>query len=499
MLWSSLLLFSLFSFSYGHLVDKYQEDISSTQTRLQQNLGGGAAAGTLHLSSVASDDYTVLRHSRFPNHRIRVRKTAFCDQTVNVYTGYLDVDAGAKHLFFYFFESRRDPDKDDVMMWINGGPGCSSAMGLLMELGPCSIDMTKSSPNGTVWNPHSWNQEANIFFLDQPVGVGFSYADYGETIETTEDAAKNVQAFISIFFETFSQFTGRRLHLAGESYGGRYLPVFASEIYDQNQIAVSEGRPGLNLKSVLIGNGITDISTLYLGRYEVECGRASLDVPFQSISACVRMKMSLPRCQERLYKGCIDRFDAIDCRAAVDFCDNELSTSMWSTGRNVYDISKPCEGNLCYKENDAIAQYLDLPEIRELLGVEIPGNFSACSDVVGGNFNSHLDKWGVHTQDYVANLLDRGVRILIYAGTYDWQCNWIANKLWVDKLSWSQSAVYQQESWREWMVNGRVAGEVKQTDLLTFVTIREAGHMVPHDKPAEAWAMVSRWLTGAMM
>jgi carboxypeptidase C (cathepsin A) len=98
--------------------------------------------------------------------------------------------------------------------------------------------------------------------------------------------------------------------------------------------------------------------------------------------------------------------------------------------------------------------------------------------MVGRNFNSHLDKWGTHTQDYVANLLDRGVRILIYAGTYDWQCNWVANKLWVDKLSWSQSDVYQQESWREWTVDGKTVGEVKQTDLLTFVTIREAGHMI---------------------
>jgi carboxypeptidase C (cathepsin A) len=139
---------------------------------------------------------------------------------------------------------------------------------------------------------------------------------------------------------------------------------------------------------------------------------------------------------------------------------------------------QPCEGNLCYRENDVIAEYLDLPEIREMLGVESPGNFSACSDVVGQNFNSHLDKWGAHTQDYVANLLDRGVRILIYAGTYDWQCNWVANKLWVDKLLWSRSDVYQEESWREWMVDGRVVGEVKQTYPLTFVTIREAGHMI---------------------
>lgn len=137
-----------------------------------------------------------------------------------------------------------------------------------------------------------------------------------------------------------------------------------------------------------------------------------------------------------------------------------------------------CEGNLCYRENDYIKAYLDRPETRETLGVEIPGNFSSCSGVVGQNFNAHLDKWSVHNQDYVANLLDRGVRILIYAGTYDWQCNWVANKLWVDKLVWGRADDYQKESWREWTVNGEIAGEVKQTDFLTFVTIREAGHMM---------------------
>ena len=87
-------------------------------------------------------------------------------------------------------------------------------------------------------------------------------------------------AFINIFFDTFPQFSGRPLHLSGESYGvsentisckeskltslymkGRYLPAFASYIYDQNTIAEAAGRSKINLKSVLIGNGITDIST----------------------------------------------------------------------------------------------------------------------------------------------------------------------------------------------------------------------------------------------
>lgn len=62
------------------------------------------------------------------------------------------------------------------------------------------------------------------------VGVGFSYADFGETVETTEDAARDVYVFITIFFEAFPQFSGRPLHLAGESYGVSrplYWPSFA--------------------------------------------------------------------------------------------------------------------------------------------------------------------------------------------------------------------------------------------------------------------------------
>lgn len=81
-----------------------------------------------------------------------------------------------------------------------------------------------------------------------------------------------------------------------------------------------------------------------------------------------------------------------------------------------------------------IRDILDSLRTRELLGAESTGKFTMCSETVGRGFASHLDKWAHHTQDYVAALLERGTRILIYAGTYDWQCNWVANKRWVDKL-----------------------------------------------------------------
>ena len=87
------------------------------------------------------------------------------------YTGYIDISP-VRHLFFYFFESRRDPARDDVMLWTNGGPGSSSSTGLFMELGPCTL-VREDGAEGiqTKVNPYSWNDVANIFFIDQPAGT----------------------------------------------------------------------------------------------------------------------------------------------------------------------------------------------------------------------------------------------------------------------------------------------------------------------------------------
>ncbi|KAG8733326.1 hypothetical protein FRC10_000296 [Ceratobasidium sp. 414] len=397
-----------------------------------------------------------------------------------MYSGYLDVDYGAKHLFFYFFESRNQPEIDPVLMWINGGPGCSSSLGLFMELGPCSIrGPPKVGSNGTDWNPYSWNNKANLFFLDQlhvltdddSVGVGFSYADYGETISTTEDAAKNVQAFVAIFFETFSKLRG-----------GRYLPVFASEIVDQNKRAEAGGFAPINLKSVLIGNGMTDFKSMFEAYYEIQCKNLSV-VPFQDISTCVAMKQALPRCLNMCTKECIDRTDAIGCAMAAEFCHTILSTPYRDMNRNPYDMTKPCTTEelstyLCYPLTKHINNFLDLPETRKALGVHPSiGNYTGCSRDVGIRFSQSLDHFHSN-QYYVAGLLERGIKVLIYVGTYDYICNWVGNQKWTQSLDWTGSAAYTAEKDREWTVDGKVAGITRSAHGLTFATVNAAGHMV---------------------
>ncbi|KAF8589301.1 serine carboxypeptidase [Ramaria rubella] len=474
---------------------------AGTQHSFQSNYGSkGAAydAGLLtqleDLSAVSASEFTTLVHPAYPSHSVRIKKNggSFCDDTVNSYTGYLDIQA--RHLFFYFFESRNDPKTDDVILWTNGGPGCSSSLGLFMELGPCQI----KDANGTTFNPYSWNSKANIFFIDQPIHVGWSYAEYGEIVGTTEDAAKDIAAFSRIFFDTFSEFKGRPYHLAGESYGGRYLPVFAGEIYDENKRAVAAGFAPINLTSVMIGNGMTDVPRTILSYYDMQCTGASVS-PVQDVTTCVRMKQAVPRCQRLFQESCVDRFDAMSCEAAEAFCFSEIHLPFLNTGTNPYDISKSCTGEiaetLCYPVTLDIAKFLNTPETRAALGVDPNvGNFSSCSNRVATAFGQSLDMFSHPSQLYVAELLERGVKVLIYVGTYDWICNWVGNERFTLALEWSGQADFAAQELRDWKVDGKTAGLTRSFGGFTFATIEDAGHMVPYDKPVEALELVNRWL-----
>jgi len=89
-----------------------------------------------------------------------------------------------KNYFFWMHEAQNSPETAPFVIWLTGGPGCSSTLALLTENGPCAVN---EDGTGTTANPNSWNTNANVLWLDQPAGVGFSY---GQTNDANEDMVR---------------------------------------------------------------------------------------------------------------------------------------------------------------------------------------------------------------------------------------------------------------------------------------------------------------------
>ena len=159
-------------------------------------------------------------------------------------SGYYEVEQG-NNLFYWFFESRNDPNHDPIILWLNGGPGCSSLQGLFFELGPSKVDENLVLHH----NPYSWNNNASVIFLDQPVNVGYSFSQ--NTVATTIAAARDVYNFLNLFFTGHPQYKNLDFHVASESYGGHFGSQIGKEI-------IFHGDRPFNFKSVMIGNGMID-------------------------------------------------------------------------------------------------------------------------------------------------------------------------------------------------------------------------------------------------
>ena len=431
------------------------------------------------------DQYETVTSQRFEGYSLSIAKTkpeSLGLDTVKQHTGYLDVDALDKHFFYWFFESRNDPENDPIILWLNGGPGCSSSTGLLFELGPSFID-SKLKP---VYNPYSWNTNASVIFLDQPVGVGYSYSN-GEQITNTAAAAKDVFVFLELFFQKFPQFLNNKFHISGESYAGHYIPSFASEI-------VNRADRTFELSSVLIGNGITDALIQHASYKPMGCGEGGYKQVL-SDETCDLMDGIYKRCAA-LTKLCYNAPSALTCVPPTVYC-NKLMEPFMDLGLNPYDIRRQCDddGGLCYVEMSWLDDYLNLDEVKKAVGSKVD-LFTSCDDTVFNNFILSGDE-AKPFQQYVAELLEKGVPVLLYAGDKDIICNWLGNHYWSDALDYSEHEAFSSAPLVPWVNNqGEQAGEVKNHGIFTCLRVYDAGHMVPHDQPYNALEMVNRWVSG---
>ncbi|CAK3881307.1 alpha beta-hydrolase [Lecanosticta acicola] len=143
------------------------------------------------------------------------------------YSGLLPID-NTKELFFWFVPSTNPAAKNEITIWLNGGPGCSSLDGFLHENGPVIWQAGTYLPVPNTW---AWNNLTNMVFIDQPVGTGYSQGTPNATSEI--DVADQFLPFWRNFMDLFD-LHGREVYVTGESYAGQYCPYITAAMLDKN-------------------------------------------------------------------------------------------------------------------------------------------------------------------------------------------------------------------------------------------------------------------------
>lgn len=166
------------------------------------------------------------------------------------FSGYLTF--GQKHIHYYFIEAETfEPNSRPLVLWLNGGPGCSSMDGLVYENGPFGI--SEEDPTQLYRRKSSWATMANMLYFEAPVGVGFSYSDDPKdyNVNDNQTAEDNLHA-LEVFFAAYPELEGD-FFITGESYAGIYVPTLAEAIMNADR----KGKyKGLKLKGIAVGMSV---------------------------------------------------------------------------------------------------------------------------------------------------------------------------------------------------------------------------------------------------
>lgn len=453
------------------------------------------------------------------------------DVSFKHYSGYLNATGGRK-LHYWFAESERSPKDDPLVLWLNGGPGCSSLAGFLTEQGPFRV--SRNDSRTILLNEYRWNQVASVIFLESPAGVGFSYREGSSDLTTDDDqtALDNLEA-MKHFFIKFPQFKENSFFVTGESYAGIYVPTLSVNILNK--------APEINLQGFAIGNGYLDQqklgdSLILFGYFHGLFGRSTWS---HLIKSCCNSGHHTNISNVSLTKnnwlepwapnGCsFVNNPSKACSKAVE----EASNIIRSNDINIYNLYKDCdvpqsiELNTIKSSRNAYSsrEYHDKKlMIKTLHGHSVaPHVLAALKDSPPCIDDSYVGKWlnqksvraalhvpskvqewtmcsgaveAVYSNTYktmkpqITQLLKAGKRGLIYNGDVDMACNFLGDEWFVDDLG-----LELVNDYREWHLRGQVAGYVKHFDQLVYATVKGSGHMVPEDKPGAALALVVGFL-----
>ncbi|XP_051116587.1 serine carboxypeptidase-like 34 [Andrographis paniculata] len=412
------------------------------------------------------------------------------------YAGYVTVNnTHGRALFYWFFEATTNPHNNPLLLWLNGGPGCSSiGYGQSEELGPFLSQ--KGKPELKL-NKNAWNKAANLLFLESPVGVGFSYTNTSSDIKQLGDniTAADSYNFLVGWFQRFPQYKSHDFYIAGESYAGHYVPQLAEVIVEKNKYMANEDY--INLKGIMIGNALLDDETDQKGLIEYAWNHAVI-----SDKLYEELKSNCDFSLKNVSQGCKDAmnkyfavYKLIDMYSLyVPKCENSNITNTsrpfpdmrYIANYDGWHVRALAGYDPCI--SDYTETFFNRPDVQKALHAnvtKIPYKWTHCSD--------NITSWGdapMSMLPTIRTLIAAKQRIWIFSGDTDGRIPVTSTRYTLKKL-----ALNITRDWTPWYTdNKQVGGWTVEYEGLTFVTIRGAGHEVPSFKPRQALQLVNHFL-----
>mmetsp|Transcript_41435 Transcript_41435/g.65665 ORF Transcript_41435/g.65665 Transcript_41435/m.65665 type:complete len:561 (-) Transcript_41435:215-1897(-) len=472
------------------------------------------------------------------------------------YSGFLDATNGEDRtrlsqgqgamLHYWFIQAEGDDAIDKpVVLWLNGGPGSSSILGLLQEWGPFLMNAT----GGLMRNPYAWTKQANILALESPAGVGYSYCKAmltgGQCSNTDISTAKAARAALQYFFkEKFPEFSKNKFFITGESYAGVYIPTLTKEILDN--------APEINIHGIAVGDPCTDnkaqAESMDMLWYAHKHGFV-LDDDFQFLwNNCSsrhpsflargswkreegRWSDARPSKAVALGSADLEKSCKIAHRRFIATTSKGISQSWDEAYINELDLftdAAALDWTLPGTENYFNAQWMNRADVRKALHVESapaktwpgppPGweytsSYSACNDDAPKGAPSMIDFYR-----YIAPKL---ATTIVFNGDTDPCVSYEGTRLAIQRVGFP---IIPGGSYRPWFYNKTAAslttlqekpnlfgpnlalrdagaqfgGQVVNFEHnLSFVTVHGSGHMVPQFRPQSAERVLNRLLTGS--
>ncbi|XP_042475045.1 serine carboxypeptidase-like 50 [Macadamia integrifolia] len=387
-------------------------------------------------------------------------------------SGYLPINSSTSSaIYFAFYEAQRpifSLSQTPLLVWLQGGPGCSSLLGNFFELGPWRLNLNQNDSNNPVLepNPGAWNRQFGLLFIDNPIGAGFSIASSpAEIPRDQETMANHLISALTSFISSDPLFKSRPLYITGESYAGKYVPAVGYYILQQGS--------DLNLMGVAIGNGlthpITQVATHAATAYYSGLINEKQRTQLEEIQA-----QAVKLTQEGKWK------EASDARVRIlDSLENLTGLA------TLYDLRRKTP-----YETEIVTAFLNKEQVKDALGVDKSLVWEECSGVVGDALHDDVMK----SVKFMVEELVKKSKVLLYQGQFDLRDGVVSTEEWVKEMNWEGLQSFLMADRKVWKVNGEFAGYVQKWGSLSEVVVSGAGHLVPADQAVNSQAMIADWI-----